>query len=325
MNKGFKNFEELEEEGLRMDFVAFTRAKKSLEIIARKPTEYLNDEAKLKPLEAAKEQTKNSSQRFEEAYKFFVNKEYEQAKQALQTDKKWVLQYINNYFQTNDSLSYSKLTMHAHEYLENTILNLQDSSTALQTGSDVHNIAEKLLQQEQVENEEYEQYINNIKEILQEIKEEYSEVVSSEEFVKQPLKKLTATSDETMFVGYIDAVFKNDEDQYLIVDWKTSKRTNKASKHRRQLSMYKKLYGLKHDIPEDDIHVAIAYVGLQKRINDNTLRAKLDMKQPTKRNYKTLQKRLDKYLEWKTNPKTFLKDLKQTRNPSRLVKSLVEN
>ena len=42
-SKGFNVKEELEEEFLRINFVAFTRAEKNLIVVTDKPSEYLND------------------------------------------------------------------------------------------------------------------------------------------------------------------------------------------------------------------------------------------------------------------------------------------
>ena len=50
-SKGINAEEELEEETLRVNFVAFTRAKNKLYIITEKPNEYMNDFAEIKEIE----------------------------------------------------------------------------------------------------------------------------------------------------------------------------------------------------------------------------------------------------------------------------------
>jgi len=110
----------------------------------------------------------------------------------------------------------------------------------------------------------------------------------------------------------------------LILDWKTDKKTDNASKHRQQLEAYKKAYSEQHNIPLDKIKVVIGFIGLRTTINMGSIDFELDIKQPTKTSFGTFTKKAEKFIEWKTNPEIFWSELNEKKQDDLIWKSVVE-
>jgi DNA helicase II / ATP-dependent DNA helicase PcrA len=316
--------EELEEETLRVNFVAFTRAKKELYVITDQTKEYQTNSVTVKDLTGDEIEGELESEQQKRAFTLFVNKDYDSAKKLLEQKHEWIKDFIKNHFEHLDSLSFSAITTDAYDYLKQRILRLGQSSEALTVGSDVHQIAEHMIEGEQYQvKEEYEPYETNIKKLIEEIHEEYPEDFLVEKNISVSLKELINHETPIKFTGKLDAVFKNN-DQYLIVDWKTSKNPNYGSSHRRQLAAYKKAFSIKYNIPLENINVAIGYVGLKKTINDGTIRTMLDKKQPSTTAVNTFEKHVQTILTWKNNIDLFFKELEQTKQDDVLLRSILE-
>ncbi|MBU0628452.1 MAG: ATP-dependent helicase [Nanoarchaeota archaeon] len=324
-SKGINAKEELEEESLRINFVAFTRAKKRLFVLTDKPSEYSNEYSELEDLEIeGYEGVELPSELKKRAYSLFVNGDFEKAKKALENNDAWLLRFIEEHFKTIEHISFSRLKKDAYEYFTDNILKLSESSDALSLGSEVHDVAEKMTMGEVVQVEDrLKPYIDNIKQILEEIKAQGYAALEAEIKVRPPLAKLIPTKDTIHFSGKIDAVFKKD-DGYLIVDWKTSKKTDGASEYRQQLEMYKRTYAIEKSIDPSKIKVAIAYIGLRKTINDGNIASEFDNKQPAKSAFETMTKKLEKFLGWKNNPKSFIDELTGSKADDPLIRSIQE-
>jgi len=148
--------------------------------------------------------------------------------------------------------------------------------------------------------------------------------VSVEEKITVPLSKLVETDVSIDFSSKIDAVFKNNNSDFLIDDWKTSKNTDYGSSHRQQLSVYQKVYAIKHGLAPNKIKVAIGYVGLRKTINDGKIDAELDIKQPASSAFETFSKRLNTFLSWKKDVDLFFKELSEVKEDDSLFRSIIE-
>ncbi|MEF8847976.1 MAG: ATP-dependent DNA helicase [Candidatus Thermoplasmatota archaeon] len=319
--------EELEEESLRVDFVAMSRAKNNLFVVTDKPNDYLNDYASLETIEALNEGESVSSELKTRAYTLFLNGEYEEAKKLMEKKEPWLRGFIENYFESLDSVSFSRVKKDPYKYLKDNILDVSGFSPAMSLGSGVHNLAEKVLKDEDYElTDELKPYKENIEKLVEEVKDVhgYPLVEQVEESFKVPLSKLAGVDEELDFAGKIDVVFKNRDGKYLIVDWKTSKRKNRSSDHRRQLLVYKKAFSLKYDVPVEDIRVAIGYVGLKKRINDGNIRAELDDRQPQSASFDTFKKHLSKVLSWKDDVDLFFEELSDVKDDDPLLRNVIE-
>ncbi|MDP2673244.1 MAG: UvrD-helicase domain-containing protein [Nanoarchaeota archaeon] len=323
-SEGIDAKEELEEEALRIDFVAITRAKTKLCIVTDKIEDFLNDYSETANIQVEAIESFDQTERMKKAYNLFINGEYEKAKELLKENKSWIVNYVKNHFDNLDHISFSGLNDNPYEYMIRNILKIKDFSSATNLGSEVHKIAKKMCEGEKFEIEkEYAPYKENIKKMLIEIKKEYPELAEAEEELRIPLSKLIQTKDEINFKGFIDAVFKN-KNNYLIIDWKTDKKSDRASEHRQQLETYRRGFSIKKDIPLDKIKVAICFIGLRKTINTGEIDSIFDDKQPTKSAFETFTKKANKILEWKKNPELFFKDLMEKEVNDDLWRAVVE-
>ena len=188
----------------------------------------------------------------------------------------------------------------------------------------MHEIAEKMTLGETVEPDaEALPYVENVNKILAELKAKGYSPIESEINIKIPLAQIIPTEDSILFNGKIDAIFKKN-DEYLIVDWKTSKKDDDSAEYRQQLEIYKRVYSIHAKVPVEKIKVAIAYIGLRKTINDGKIEYNLDDKQPAKTSFDTMQKKLQKFLEWKEDVNKFFSDLMEEETDDVLWRSVVE-
>ncbi|MBU1854252.1 MAG: ATP-dependent helicase, partial [Nanoarchaeota archaeon] len=196
---------EFEGEDIRINFVAFTRAKKALYIYTSKPNEFLNSYCETSEPEVSEEGSESYNEKSKRAYNLFINKQYDEAKSLLENDESWLKEFVKKHFDSLEHTSFSRLTDNPYEYFTNNIIKVQESSTALTIGSEVHEMASKMLLGEKVEMNEY---LANVKAMTEEIKQEYPEIVFTERRYTIKLKDLIETADDIDFVAVIDALFK---------------------------------------------------------------------------------------------------------------------
>lgn len=323
-SKGINAEEELEEESLRIDFVAMTRAKDRLFIITDKPSNYANEYAELKELELTSEEALSMSEAKHKAYALFVNKQFEEAKKLLVERKNWIRDFIKAHFENLDTISFSRLKQSAYEYLLDSILKVKESTPALNIGSEVHDYAEKTLKGEKPElKPKLKPYCDNVNTLISQIRKSYPKIEGAEIGFGLPISKIIPTNDTIRFTGLIDAVFSNN-DEYLIVDWKTDKNKDYDSKHRQQLSVYRKVYSEMKGIPESKIKVAIGYVGLKNRINDGKTYYELDDRQPAASAFGTITSKIQTFLSWRQDVNKFFEDLKDEEINDSIWRSVIE-
>ncbi|NUM41635.1 MAG: ATP-dependent helicase [Leptospiraceae bacterium] len=317
--KGIDAEEELGEEDLRINFVAFTRAEEELYIIPDKVEDYLSEKCEKKNFEATSVENFDRSERLKRAYVLFVNGEYEKSQKLLAETKKWIVDYVREYFNGIDSISYSYLEADPRDYLVQTILGIREYSPALDFGIQVHSIAESILKDKPcVSDEKTKSCEENVRKLLLEVKKQYPQCLVSEQRVVIPLEQLVGSGEGLKFVGKIDAVFKNG-DTYLILDWKTDKNDERSSDHRQQLEAYRRAYARANNIPLEKIQVAIAYVALRTTVNLGRIECKLDSAQPAKTSFDTFSKKVNKILAWKNDPELFLKELEEKQYDENFV------
>ncbi len=321
--------EELQEESFRIDFVAFTRAKDQLLVITTDENKYFNEEfSRPDPgtYESRDPVPEPAAYRLE-AYKLFVNKEYEEAKKLLKDRDHWLIDFIKDHFKKLDSVSFSSIdNTKPFEYLTGNILKIRTYSPALNVGSEVHSMAEKKLKGEEHETDDvYKPYEKNIDKLLaSESIAEYPEVHCVEEFFEVPLPEISDIEEDIKFRGKIDAVLKKDG-KYLMLDWKTDR--TQTSKHRQQLEIYRKAFCHLNDVTKDNVQVAIAYIGLRPQVNTGEVHWELDTKEPGPTAFGTVKKRLKKIVDWKNNPDDFIRELsgqKGIKSNEILWKNVVE-
>ncbi len=326
-SKGIDVEEELEEEDLRVDFVAFTRAKNKLFILTDKINDYLNDYGELNDvhIDIGKSRASDLNESVKRAFNLFVNKKFDEAKALLNSNNKdkWINDFVRNYFESLEGLSFSSLPDKAYNYFVYEILKIKEKNDAVSLGSEVHNAARQILSgEEYFPSEDTEPFVENILKLIEEIKKSYPEIVAVELKLELPLNHLGFDSN-LKFKSSIDAIFKN-KDNYLIADWKTDKDINNASKHRQQLEIYKRIFSIKKGVDLKNIKVAIGYAGLRSIINTGKINYELDMKQPVSSTFETISKRINMLLSWIKTPEKFFDDFIKEDVDDMLWRSVAE-
>ena len=163
-SKGINVEEELEEETLRVNFVAFTRARNKLIILSDKIKDYLNDYAELKNIEADKKECLDMNESKKRAFDLFVNKQFDEAKELLDSKNNWIKKFVNDYFKSLEHISFSSLPENAYDYFVDKILRIRRVSFATNLGSEVHEAAKQvLLGEEYSVSDEAKPFVENVK------------------------------------------------------------------------------------------------------------------------------------------------------------------
>ncbi|MBS7633644.1 ATP-dependent helicase [Candidatus Bathyarchaeota archaeon] len=316
--------EELSEEALRIGFVALTRAEENLHIIPDRIDDYMNDFCEKGTLEIEGLQSFETTERLKRAYALFVNGGIEQSQKLLAERKGWVIPFIKKHFEGLDHVSFSSLENDPCNYLAYNILDLREFTPTLNLGSDIHAIAEAMVKGEKYDiTEKTKPYADNIASILSDVRKQYPENAASEQKINIPLEQLVGSGEGLMFVGFMDAVFKNG-DSYLILDWKTNKDDSKGAEHRQQLEAYRRAFSISNKVPLDKIKIAVAYIGLRTIVNLGKIDCKLDTSQPARTAFETFTKKVNKILEWKKNPELFIQALIEKDCEHLVCKAILE-
>ena len=319
-SKGINAKEELKEETLRVDFVAFTRAKKQLVILTDKALNYHNNTSELGEIEAVEAASLNLTESKHRAFDLFVNGQYDEAKKLLENKDRWIKDYVKNHFESLEHTSFSSLPESAYDYFVNKMLTIKKTSYAMSLGSEVHEaVALMLSEKEYSASKDAKPFIENVKKIIEKI--DYDEVKVEQKL--EPSLKSLGFDSELKFTSLIDAVFRKG-DKYTIVDWKTDKNTNYASTHRQQLETYKRVLSANDNIPLDKIEVALGFVGLRSTINTGIINFEYNKKQPKESSFDTVSKRVERLLSWIKDPEQFFKDFIAEEKDDMLWKSVVE-
>ena len=306
---------ELAEEPLRLDFVAFTRAKEQLIIVAR------NTDAKRYHLQGISEFEVDDStdakvpiqtdHRLAEAYSAFVAGRHFESKQILEVEDDWIGRLIRDYFKNIEKLSYSVIKTKPYEFLKYNIIKMPFRNSGMEFGTKVHTAIQQIL----TDTADISKYtgdvkksVQNILDALSNLKDTYDgiRVDSVESHIEVPLNLMTEGDNKIRFTGKLDTVFKYG-DRYMIVDYKTDKRVNSKSQHRKQLAAYKRMLSVSKNIPEKNIDACIVFSALRGGINTGKMGLKVD--QSTADVYPKFEKDLKKILEWKKDPQVFIDEL----------------
>ena len=335
--KGIDLEDEIVEESLRVDFVAFTRAKEKLFVISDDKyagTFHLENFSEFEVDEEEEETTSTAlDTRLSEAYSLFVAGRYADSEKHRNSKETWLKEFIFSYFQNVDHFSYSSVTKDPFEFLMKNIVKRPFSSTALDFGGNVHNALEKIVigkakLKDYTDNEQM--AIKNGLTVLEKLKKDNPgfTVQATELYQKIPIKSLTAykEKDNFMFTGLIDAVFKHD-DGIILVDYKTDKNNSGAYNHKKQLAVYKKMYSKLENVPEDKIETCLIFVALRGGISTGTMDLQYDIGvKPA--HFEKFEKNLQTVLQWKKNPDEFIQELLEQSTKDtfhEVIKSKLEN
>lgn len=332
-SKGIDVSGEIEEEALRVDFVAFTRAKQNLFIIAgdKECKNYFMDGlSEIEVDDSAEEEIEvKMDNRLIQAYSLFLSGKVEEAKTLIENQDMWLVKMIENYFSELSKLSYSLVNTDAYQFLLNSIINLPKDREAADFGIIVHKAIASVLNKEKDANsfeDEVKKAVDNSISATEALKRGFPGLTleSAEESFEPPLKLLISYPDERLSLkGKTDAVFKYNGG-YIIVDFKTDKNTEKSSEHKRQLALYKKILSICKNVPESSIKTALVYIALRGGINTGKFDFEVDVAEPGKTAFATFEKHLRMVLGWKEKPADFIKALLEKPEDTLLYKAIAQ-
>ncbi|MCL4373159.1 ATP-dependent helicase [Candidatus Parvarchaeota archaeon] len=308
--------EELSEESIRVDFVAFTRAKENLFVVtpAALTEDYYIEGLIEKNITEMEDEPAPFKKKYSEAYSLFVNKEYNAAKTLLEENDKWMVKRINNYFSQLKSISFSLLDAISDplNFIKTKVLGVSEVTESTKFGLMAHKMAEDYfkhtLKEEELD-ETQKKILRNIISILEEIKIKYNAVeINAEKTLEIPLQAVFPDIKIDLKVSAkLDAVFFNKEkDKFLIIDFKTDRSDDKGSKHRRQLALYRRLFAIAKNIDEKYIDTAIAYINLTGKINTGKFEYKLDTQKIKDMQIETVKNHILQLLVYKENPERLI-------------------
>jgi len=308
---------EMEEESLRIDFVAFTRAKEKLFVITddkEKSMYYVENFSEIE-MDSTSENTiaVKMDSRLSEAFALFIEGRFEESKKMLTKEDDWLEQYIINYFKSIPHLSYSSVKTDPYEFLKSNIIRKPTVSAAAEFGTAVHDAIQSILEN----NSKIDDYKDDVRKAVQngldaieDLKKQFAglKFLKSEQKCDMRLNSIIShdENDPIILTGKIDTVFAHN-DGYLLVDYKTNKNSNQASDHKRQLSVYRKLYSKLNGIPEDRIKIFVIYVSLRGGVNTGKFDGLLEKE--NRNGFPTFEEHIRKVLEWRHDPKKFIQDL----------------
>jgi DNA helicase-2/ATP-dependent DNA helicase PcrA len=334
--------DEILEESLRIDFVACTRAKEKLLIIADETLSssfQIEDLSEIEIDTLEKDETTASlvNTRYSEAYSAFVAGRYPESQNLLEIKDTWLEDFIISYFKNIDHFSYSSITTNPYQFLMRNIVKKPYVATAAEYGDRVHKALQKILKGEaKLEDfsEDEQKSIKNGLDAIDELKKDYpgltilvrpNKSVGVESYEKVPMSKLTtyAEKDGFFFSGYIDLIFQHN-DGILLVDWKTDKNANSSNiaKHKRQLLVYKKMHSIFCDIEEEKIKACVIFVALRGGINTGKFEKRIDF--ADRDTFGTFEGHLQTVLEWKKDPAKFIKELVEQSSQDELHEIIKE-
>ena len=333
--------DEILEESLRIDFVACTRAKEKLFIIGNETVSNSFQIENLSEIELDildKEETIASlvNTKYSEAYSLFIAGKYSESQDLLKNDNIWLEDYIRSYFKNVDHFSYSNITTNPYLFLMRTIVKKPFVSSAADYGDRVHKGLQNIMKGKTTlegYSEDEQKSIKNGLDVIDELKKEYpgltplvnadGTLIGVESYEKVSISKITTydEKDPFFFTGYIDLILQHD-DGIILVDWKTDKNSTDSAKHKRQLQVYKKMHAEFGNISEDKIKACVIFVSLRGGVNTGKYEKKIDF--VTRDTYSTFNDYLQKVLEWKKDPSTFIKEVVEQSRQDELHERIKE-
>lgn len=315
-SQGVNIREELEEESLRVDFVAFTRAIEKLIIIVdtKNAKKYHVENLCENEIDDKENETiaTKLDARLSEAFSLFVAGRFQDSEKLLKLEDEWLAEFIINYFKNIDHFSYSSIKTDPYDFLIENIIAIPTFHPATDFGSKTHKALASLYKEKSIVDSlepDVKRAVENGTKAIDQLKKEYPglKLVAVEKRRQLPLSSMIDFDDKNlMFTGFIDAIFQHDNG-YIIVDYKTDKNTNSSSDHKRQLAVYRKMHSILENIAEDKIKIFVIFVAIRGGIN--TGRFEWAIEKENRDTFPTFEKHLRTVLEWKHDSKKFIKDL----------------
>ncbi len=316
-----------EEEALRLDFVAVTRAKETLHIISKDMKQFVTDDSVPTSIDDELDdfEINTTTYKTKQAFALFVNKDYDKAKDLLNTNRDWLIDAIRTHFEKMPHLSFSAVIKDPYEYLKKRILNIRYISTALSVGSELHDYAEYFLKTgERKHRKELAPFVKNFHTLHDEILKSYPTFVSAEDNFNLPLNEVFDVDDDITLKGFIDAIYKDEHGRYLFVDWKTSRSKGSLNDYRKQLETYRRAYTKLNNIELDDVTSAVAFVSLATSINTGKLDRELVVETNPNTMFSNFEKDVKTIISWRKDPLNFCNDFLENEKNDYLWQTVAE-
>lgn len=317
---------DLAEEPLRIDFVALTRAKENLIVVAneRVLSRFELENKFYGIIETPAEPVQSRGARYNEPYMLFVNGRYNEAEKLLKSSGKWLENAISDYFTGISRLSYSTLNSlsNPYEFLRTKILKVRDTSSFAEAGVNFHDIAQKFVEGRIKVAEVPEDLaldFRNLNKSFALLSQNYVIPPANSEYrVDLPLSSLfpdRGAPDDITIEGHIDAVFtgKENEGQYLIADYKTSRKI--SSEHWHQVWLYTRMFQKKFGIKPDNISGSVIYVSLRESVETGEKDFSVQVREYRKIKTDVVEKRISEILLYMEQPEAFVEKI-LSRTPS---------
>lgn len=323
---------EMGEESLRIDFVAFTRAKEKLFVITddkEKSMYYVENFSEIE-MDSTSENTiaVKMDSRLSDAFSLFISGRFEDSKKLLKKEDDWLEQFIINYFKSIPKLDYSSVKTDPYIFLLQNIIKKPSVSAAAEFGITVHDAIQSILENKSSIDDykdDVRKAVQNGLDAIEELKKQFPGLKFSKN--EQKCDMLLSSmiqhdeNDKIIFKGRIDTVFEHN-DGYLLVDYKTNKNSNQSAEHKRQLSVYRKMYSKQNNIPEEKIKIFVIYVALRGGVNTGKFDGLLEKE--NRNGFPTFEEHLRKVLEWREDPKKFIQDLLDDPHDDLLYQAIKE-
>lgn len=317
---------DLLEEPLRIDFVALTRARDKLYIVAQDRIcsrfELENDFYAKETLTSSV--TLSHQNRYDEQYMLFVNGRFKDAEDLLRDSQKWLNRGISDYFTGISRLSYSTINSISdpYQFLIGNILDIKEMSASAETGVRFHDLAQRYVERsvgkEQIP-ESLSQDFRNFDLILSELSANYIvPPFHSELKLEVPLSSVfnyPGVPDDILLNGRIDAVFKKkgNNSSYLIADYKTSKDTK--SEYWQQIWLYLRMFQKQYAIPPERLDGGVLYVSLRGSIETGEKGFQVQLRDYFRIKTQVVENKIREILTYRDQPEKFVEKL-LSKNPA---------
>ncbi len=312
---------DLHDEPYRIDYVAMTRAKERLSIVADRKTwkDFYSGDEICQVMEDHTRSDAGLGRKYDTAYSLFINGRPNEAAEMISSDRSWIRKRITEYFSNLSELSPSlvKMASSPWDLLREKILGIREQGQSALTGIEFHRLAEQYttgrLGVEKIP-DELSGMMNALDRIIARLPEKYGKVpVKTETQILIPLTDFLGMEKipRDMFMkGTIDAVFSSmDGNSHLILDYKTSR--DAKSEYWQQIWSYCRLYSASTGAEPASVQGAIAYVNLRGPVNSGASEAELMVRDFSElnRQAKTVTDWTLKVVQYRQDPESFIEAL----------------
>lgn len=323
---GINILRDLEEEPIRIDFVALTRAREKLVVMAsdRLISRFQVGEHNYVYQESDFEKSSFANRKYDESYNLFIAGRKEEASALINSSRHWLPQKIMDYFRSIDHLSFSTITAiyDPYVFLRRYILGIQEYSQAASTGSNFHRYAQAYangtLSPEEIPKDLQGEF-RNFDILLDQIRPEYRIPPRYSEYkVVLPLSDIfqsPGVPEDIMLEGRLDAAYEGNGSSgvFMIADYKTSKAKDPGYWH--QLWLYTRMFQKHFNVEPERISGAIMYVSLREPVDTGELGYGLDAREFGRIKTDVVERRLSEFIAYMDTPEMFIEKL-VSKNPA---------